>query len=61
MVYNMVKEQGLIMMDRSMLGNGEMELDGTEHHTTKTEKFTKSMRMGNGLNNNPPLKQTNKL
>jgi len=35
---NMVKEQGLIMMDRSMLGNGKMEDIGTEQCITETEK-----------------------
>ncbi len=38
-----VKEQTFYLMEESMRGVGKMELDGMEHHKTKTEKFTKSM------------------
>ena len=32
-----VKEHRLTLMEESMRGVGKMELDGTEHHTTRTE------------------------
>ena len=33
----MVKERKLTLMEVSILGIGEMEICGTEHHTTKME------------------------
>ena len=33
----MVKERKLTLMEVSILGNGEMEICGTKHHTTKME------------------------